>query len=218
MEDKKTNDGIEQIFFHDVLNTLQMLVSSIAILKNQGDPTETKNVVLNIERTTNNLVNEIQYQQLLYLSDKKELKVNPSPIDVKELVDEVVEQFKNTDKSIVVERSTEEMIIKSDKVLLRRILVNALKNSIEAGGKEETVKVRITYRDNETVFSIFNPGYIPESNQTRIFEKHFSTKGTNRGLGTYSMKLLSSYLHGQVEFTSTEKEGTTFNIKIPTEL
>jgi signal transduction histidine kinase len=45
-----------------------------------------------------------------------------------------------------------------------------------------------------------------------VFQRSFSTKGTGRGLGTYSIKLLTErYLGGRVWFESAEGHGTTFH-------
>jgi signal transduction histidine kinase len=55
-----------------------------------------------------------------------------------------------------------------------------------------------------------------ESVRSNIFRRYFSTKGGNRGLGTYGMKLLTEeYLGGEVSFRSSEQEGTTFTFVIP---
>ena len=52
--------------------------------------------------------------------------------------------------------------------------------------------------------------------QLGVFQRSLSTKGSGRGLGTYSMKLLTErYLKGHVSFTSTASGGTTFTIRIP---
>jgi len=52
-----------------------------------------------------------------------------------------------------------------------------------------------------------------------VFQRSFSTKGKGRGLGTYSIKLLTErYLKGTASFTSTETDGTTFQISLPTQL
>ena len=65
-------------------------------------------------------------------------------------------------------------------------------------------------------FFVHNPGMIDESVQSNIFKRYYSTKGGNRGLGTYSMKLLTEeYLGGEVSFWSTADRGTTFTFLIP---
>jgi signal transduction histidine kinase len=60
---------------------------------------------------------------------------------------------------------------------------------------------------------------MPKEIQLQIFARSFSTKGQGRGLGTYSVRLLTEkYLKGKVWFKSSEKQGTTFYICIPYDL
>ena len=64
-----------------------------------------------------------------------------------------------------------------------------------------------------------NPGFIPEPSQLQVFQRSFSTKGRGRGIGTYSMKMLTEeYLGGAISFRSSEREGTTFNVILPREI
>jgi sensor histidine kinase regulating citrate/malate metabolism len=49
----------------------------------------------------------------------------------------------------------------------------------------------------------------------QLFQRSFSTKGNGRGIGTYSIKLLTeNYLKGKVSFFSNEEEGTVFSIEL----
>jgi sensor histidine kinase regulating citrate/malate metabolism len=57
---------------------------------------------------------------------------------------------------------------------------------------------------------------IPRDVQLQLFKRSFSTKGEGRGLGTYSMKLLTErYLNGRVGFRTSESAGTTFTASYP---
>jgi signal transduction histidine kinase len=52
--------------------------------------------------------------------------------------------------------------------------------------------------------------------QLQIFKRSYSTKGSGRGLGTYSIKLLGEkFLKGKVWFESEIEKGTTFYFEIP---
>ncbi len=65
-------------------------------------------------------------------------------------------------------------------------------------------------------FRIHNPAAIPDEVQLQVFQRSFSTKGTGRGLGTYSAKLITErYLKGRISFTSSTDEGTTFRVAFP---
>ncbi len=55
--------------------------------------------------------------------------------------------------------------------------------------------------------------------QLQVFRRSYSTKGEGRGLGTYSIKLLSeSYLQGKVWFESSAGEGTRFFARYPLQI
>jgi sensor histidine kinase regulating citrate/malate metabolism len=55
---------------------------------------------------------------------------------------------------------------------------------------------------------------MPVDVQLQIFQRSFSTKGNGRGIGTYSIKLLTEqYLNGKVSFVSNESEGTRFSLE-----
>jgi sensor histidine kinase regulating citrate/malate metabolism len=57
---------------------------------------------------------------------------------------------------------------------------------------------------------------MPRNVQLQVFQRSFSTKGADRGLGTYSIKLLTErYLNGKVWFTTSPEGGTTFTCQYP---
>ena len=104
----------------------------------------------------------------------------------------------------------------TDPVLLKRILINVVKNALEACKDGGTIQMGSRISDKSVKFWVNNPGVIPEDVQTQLFQRSFSTKGKGRGIGTYSIKLLTThYLGGEVTFDSNQENGTTFFIMIP---
>lgn len=64
-----------------------------------------------------------------------------------------------------------------------------------------------------------NPTVMAHTVQLQVFQRSFSTKGEGRGLGTYSIKLLTErFLKGKASFTSKEGTGTEFRITIPSSI
>ncbi len=90
-------------------------------------------------------------------------------------------------------------------------------NALEAADTRQTVTLDCRLKGREVVFSVSNPGLIPEEVRPEIFRRTYSTKGPGRGLGTYSMRLLSSLLQGEVSFVC-EKGETTFFLSLPQKL
>jgi sensor histidine kinase regulating citrate/malate metabolism len=91
-----------------------------------------------------------------------------------------------------------------------------IKNALEATAEGGKVTIFLIENPNHLSFSIHNNSVMTPEIKAQVFQRSFSTKGVDRGLGTYSMKLLGEkYLKGQVSFTSDEIEGTQFFIEIP---
>ena len=91
-----------------------------------------------------------------------------------------------------------------------------IKNALEATHEEDEITIDCEIKTEHVTISVHNPACMTDSIQKQVFQRSFSTKGKGRGLGTYSMKLLSEkYLGGKVYFTSTQKNGTVFFLRLP---
>jgi sensor histidine kinase regulating citrate/malate metabolism len=91
-----------------------------------------------------------------------------------------------------------------------------VKNALEACKVGETVTLNCESSYNQVHISVHNPTVMPHHVQLQVFQRSFSTKGSDRGLGTYSMKLLAeNYLHGKVQFQSSPESGTKFVVTVP---
>lgn len=99
---------------------------------------------------------------------------------------------------------------------MKRILENMLKNGLEASTEGSTVTLRFSKSAGSAVFEVHNASFMEEAVQKQVFRRYFSTKGQDRGLGTWGMKLLAEdYLGGRVGFRSTRDQGTTFSLTLP---
>jgi sensor histidine kinase regulating citrate/malate metabolism len=88
-----------------------------------------------------------------------------------------------------------------------------LKNALEATPENEVVEMGVKSTKDGIMFWVQNPGVMPRDVQLQVFQRSFSTKGHNRGLGTYSMKLIAErYLKGKIDFVSKQGTGTNFFI------
>ena len=91
-----------------------------------------------------------------------------------------------------------------------------LKNALESSCEGDDVTLDYKSTKDSVIFSVHNKSYIPKDIQMQIFSRSFSTKGEDRGLGTYGMKLLTErYLKGKVYFESDKSKGTTFYAEYP---
>lgn len=218
---EKRKIALERIFFHDILNTAGGIQGFTGFLKQIDEPDAMKEYVKVVDQLSHDLVDEIQAQRALVLAENEDLKINPQDMDLPEILEEV----KSTVSYHVVAEGKEIVIssppmsdskFNSDQTIVKRILINLLKNALEAS--EENSKVLIGYflESEGVTFYVHNDQYMTKDVQLQVFKRSFSTKGDDRGLGTYSVKLLSErYLKGKVWFETDTDKGTTFYTLLP---
>ncbi len=211
---------LERIFFHDVINTAGGIQGFIGFLKDATSEDEINEYIGIADRLSHDLVDEIQAQRALTAAENQELVINDNELSVRSLLKDVVNNISfhqvAEEKSIEIDVDTIDQSFCSDEVILKRVIVNMTKNALEASTVGMTV---ILGCDKETGYLsmwVKNESHMHRSVQLQVFQRSFSTKGSDRGLGTYSIKLLTEkFLGGKVSFTSSEQEGTIFYAKIP---
>jgi signal transduction histidine kinase len=168
------------------------------------------------------LQEEINSQQGLISAENGDLIVHPGSIRSLEFLHEMVSFRRQSNSSlssvqICIDDASIYIMLVSDKTLLFRVFGNMIKNPIDASQPDNNVLVGCTLDlDKRICYWVHNSQFIPSDIQLLIFNRSFSTKGNGRGIGTYSMKLLSEkYLKGSVVFSSTKDQGTTFSVTLP---
>ncbi|HEX2908848.1 MAG TPA: HAMP domain-containing sensor histidine kinase [Phototrophicaceae bacterium] len=222
ISDEKRRRALERIFFHDILNTASIITGLAEMLQN-ASPEEEVQLKEQFQNLSHRLVEEINAQKALMAAENNELTVMPYPIDSLALLREIKSSYTNQEvakeRQIVVDARSQSVTLISDYTLLRRVLVNMVKNALEATDPGKTVTLACTLDREQVVFTVHNPTFIPRQDQLQIFQRSFSTKGSGRGLGTYSMKLLTErYLQGEISFKTAATTGTTFTARYPLEL
>jgi signal transduction histidine kinase len=215
---EKRRRVLERIFFHDILNVAGSIRGFAEYLLNQS-PANREEIYALIQAAADQTIEEIETQRILSDAENNELRVVPEPFRLVDFLQTTVGLYHRhevaRDRALLVGPTIPDIILTSDQTLLRRLLGNTLKNALEAAAPGETVTVTCSVADDKVRFNVHNPGVIPHQVRLRIFQRSFSTKGEGRGLGTYSLRLLSDYLQCEVSFTSSAEDGTTFHILHP---
>ncbi len=148
-----------------------------------------------------------------------------TPIEINDLVQQVLRMVENDLRvqGVTVSTEFEDDLpqITGDRTLLQQVILNLVKNAIEAMGTvPATIKALrlVTTQDGSSVVSLSvqdsGPGITPE-NGTHIFDPFFTTKSSGTGLGlSISRKIIQDH-GGELRLTKTNSNGCTFEITLP---
>jgi len=211
----KRRDHLENIFLHDLLNSiggLQLLTEIPADQRTtQWSGTFTRQVEL--------LADEVRAHRLLTKAEHGDLDPDISCLPAATLLELSLAGLKplaaKRGVALDVVLPDGPIYLATDLQIARRVVLNAVKNALEATTDGERVRIEVREENSSVVIAVWNPQILPESVRHQLFQRSFSTKGVGRGLGTYSMRLLlEDYLGGHVDYASGPL-GTTFQLSFP---
>lgn len=213
----KRREVLEQVFFHDLLNTLGGIAGWTELMKSSDQQFAAREIASLAE----GLKDEILSQRTLLEAERGDLTITSSRVDASDLVARLTVIFEHhpaaEGKLLRVRALPDRRHLRTDPVLLLRVLVNMVKNAFEASPAGAAVELGFEWVEARPSFVVHNDTVIPDDVREHIFERSYSTKARHgRGTGTYSMKLYGeNYLHGSVTFTSDAASGTTFRMTLP---
>ncbi len=223
ISNEKRRRILERVFFHDIRNTAGAIQGLAELVAMAEDPAELKEFDFSglLDQASHQLLDEIEAQRQLLAAENEELELEPRQIQSLMLLQDVKKIYErhvvSEGRFIQVDPQSENITMMTDPALLKRVVGNMVKNALEACKSGEAVTIGCDRFGEFIRFWVHNPTYMPRDVQLQVFQRSFSTKGNGRGLGTYSMKLLSErYLKGRVTFRSSSQEGTVFIGLYPT--
>lgn len=213
---------LERTFFHDILNATGAIKNYLSLVLEDA-PESLQTDVSFLDTALAETIEDIKVQRSLGDAEDGDYPVELHPVSPEAIGASVMAYFRFHKErecaQISLNVPSNASLILTDPRLLRRILINMVKNALEASNPADSIVLgyeRLSDSPYAGRFSVSNPGVMPEAVKERIFMRSFTTKGRGRGLGTYSMKLFGeTYLRGKVGFTSNLETGTEFYIMIP---
>ncbi len=151
-----------------------------------------------------------------------QIKVKHESIDVREMIESIQREseaefsWKEQLFSIEVLQKHD---VHSDRLLLKEVLSNLLRNAFKYTEERGRVDVRITDDNGRMRIDVQDTGVgIPLHQQERVFQKFFradnaiSKEPDGTGLGLYLVFITVALLGGTITFSSEEGKGTTFSV------
>ncbi len=217
----KKKEHLEKIFIHDLINSTWSLESRADLFPLEGLNNKQKELFSKIKHQIGSIMEEVEVQRDLLRMEQKELETQFAKVNTMELINSTINSVTpleiSKNKHIVIDETYEQKEITTDPRLLRRVLINLLKNALEASKDNETVYIGCKETKDGIAYWVKNSFVMNEEIKSQIFQRSFSTKGVGRGLGTYSVKILvEEYLNGKVTFESSTSTGTIFTVTLKT--
>jgi signal transduction histidine kinase len=107
---------------------------------------------------------------------------------------------------------------RTDPDLLRHVLGNLVRNSVEAAiaGSEAIVNIAASLAHDEVVIAVEDNGPgIPEDTMERVFESFYTTKSFGTGLGLPIARSLTAALGGKLVLRPRDGGGTRAEVRLP---
>jgi len=212
--------NLERVFFHDILNSASSVYNVIRLLRMENEKFHQDQDVIMLEAYMKSIIDEIEYQRNISQAERNFLKTKVSTFNIQELCKELVSLLHKDERFHRIPLKFESNIntdtIQTDKTLLSRIILNIVKNALEANKSFDPVNITLEHAESRYIISVHNTEVIPIEMQRNLLTKGHSSKGAGRGFGTYGSKLLlNKYLDGDLTFTSNNASGTFFYISLP---
>jgi signal transduction histidine kinase len=195
------------IIAHEIRNPLGIIQGSTNLIKKKiKDPAVTE-VVQFIEdeiRRLNQLINQL-------LQFVREPKLEIEPIQLHELLDDLISQFSENHPDIQFNRQYREALnVYGDRSALKQIFLNILQNAVHALEQHTSsgeIRIESEVENKFITISITNNGpSIPEEILSKIFQPFFTTRQKGSGLGLPISKMLLERMGGNIEIKNLSKE------------
>jgi signal transduction histidine kinase len=225
---KTSQDMFLAILGHDLRNPLSTTIMSSMVLmryENVSDKvTSAATRIYNSSQRMNTLINDLIDYTRSQLGKKLPVKLVPSNL-VKICADIVEEQQIANPEHTIVLKTEGTFDGNWDENRIAQVFSNLLGNAVQHGVTFSPIEVNLTSSLDSVFIRINNKGEpIPPSKIKHIFEplvRHeqnehvdYSQK-TSLGLGLYIAREIVLSHNGTVSVTSSETEGTTFEISLP---
>jgi PAS domain S-box-containing protein len=199
---------------HEIRNPLTSLKGFVQLMRPAGKGNDRYHEIMlsELERI-DDIVGE-----LLLLA--KPQKVKLSKIEVSNTIEHVISLLENQANLINVKinfYNRQPSIINCEVNQIKQLLINIIKNAIEASGNGGTVEVILEENcEGMTVIQVIDTGEgIPDEAINRLGEPFFSSKEKGTGLGlTVSFKIIEQH-GGKISYKSEPNKGTIATILLP---
>lgn len=209
---------------HDLRQPLQTMSMLSAALTLRPLDDESARIANRISEAMAELSAELDSLLDISKMDSGVTRLSISDFQVNSLVERLVNAYRpaaNEKNLQLCAKYSSNSTLKSDKILLERVLRNLLDNAIKYTDSG-SIDVRVSERNSRCVIQIEDTGVgIPEAEQQRIFEEFYQLLNPQRnrksglGLGLSIVSRIVRLLKAELELVSNPGKGSLFTLSLP---
>ena len=178
---------------------------------------ENKNFSSIFTRVSETLLNQIENLNQIASEFSRFARMphfNLEKVNISEVLKDTVNLFVDEKITIETEIEKEDALVEADISQFRRLIINMIRNSIQADADKITVSLK-KCTDGYELYLKDNGKGIPPALQEKIFDPDFTTKEKGMGLGLKLAKRFVEGIKGEILLESSSGNGTVFRIFIP---
>ncbi len=208
-----------RVLTHEIMNTVTPIASLSEALSEQAvtlaPSTEGPDFKAGLETIASSSRNLIKF-----VNSYRDLTHVPVPVRkaffVRDLASKVIDLSQPVltaaDATACFVEKTDDVLLYADESQISRILINLVKNAVQAGAKHIGISAEIDKRDN-VIINVSNDGVpISPRSQEEIFIPFFTTKQDGSGIGLSLSRQIMRMHGGTLRLSRSDSEATVFTL------
>ena len=206
-----------RVLTHEIMNTVSPIASlSDALAKSMDEnghsELDVKSGLDTISDSSKNLIKFVEtYRQLSGVA--RPLR---KAVDLQELMDQVIslnsEYAASCGATCVYRPEEPDLMIYADEGQISQILINLIKNALQAGAKHIDISARMGKEDDVIVLVANDGAPIPVSAQEQIFVPFYTTKKEGSGIGLSLARQIMRQHNGTINLLRSDVNQTVFQL------
>jgi len=207
-----------RVLTHEIMNTVSPIASLSKALSLSADiPEKDREMDLKagletIASSSNDLIRFVEsYRELAGVARPVLRALMLDPL-VNKVVELTREQCTLAGVKCSYQPKTEDILIYADESQISRILINLIKNAVQAGAKHIWITAEIDSNE-QTLIHVANDGVpISPASQEQIFIPFFTTKQDGSGIGLSLSRQIMRAHNGTLDLTRSDEDSTEFTL------
>ena len=185
-----------RVLTHEIMNSIAPINSLCGQLQGCTDREKLREGLETIQSTSSSLMK--------FTEDYRKFAAIPAPVcrlfSVGEFIERMMLLFKGCGAEFTVEVLPAELIVNADEALIERVVVNLLKNSVEAGASRIGIRAGCINEQEQVAIDVSDDGQpVGDNIREQIFVPFFTTKKDGSGIGLPVSRRIMSLHNGSLQ-------------------